>query len=390
MPDISHANAVGHSMQPAERLDLLARLLRFDNDVHDIGGLRVELLNDMSSLEAVMQAAARRQLLPAAIDQLRVKGILPPRQSRRAAKDSLLAQLTDLDAQFKIRRSALGGALHDIVGCLNKADIQPIVLKGSMSLISGEPEWRFQRDIDFAVDPSEAGRTVTALRAEGFRECDEMDRRPHHLKPMQRNDVPGIIEPHVKLAGTRARAVLPDDVLMGTVGHHAWKGLSYRAMSKAGFLLHGLAHHHFQNRGYIYGTVSLKGLLEFAHCISGMQETDVLELDALSGGHPRLKAGLLLWCALAKRLLGVTLPQGLITSNIVENHAETVSIRYLRGQTVSPFAGVREHIVLTLLHAPKTSLASSVVPSILDGCHIAVWWSHETQRRNASGILTND
>jgi len=161
-------------------------------------------------------------------------------------------------------------------------------------------------------------------------------------------------------------------------------------MSKAGFLLHGLAHHHFQNRGYIYGTVSLKGLLEFAHCISGMQETDVLELDALSGGHPRLKAGLLLWCALAKRLLGVTLPQGLITSNIVENHAETVSIRYLRGQTVSPFAGVREHIVLTLLHAPKTSLASSVVPSILDGCHIAVWWSHETQRRNASGILTND
>ena len=390
MPDIDHANAIGHSMQPDKRLDLLTRLLRFDNDVHDIGGLRTELLNDMSSLEAMLQAAARRQLLPAAIRQLRVKGILPSRPSRRPARDSILAQLTDLDARFRNRRSALGGALRDIIGCLNKADIQPIVLKGSMSLISGEPEWRFQRDIDFAVAPSEAERTVTALRAEGFRECDGMDRRPHHLRPMQRDDVPGTIEPHVKLAGTRARAVLPDDVLMGTVSHHAWKGLSYRAMSKAGFLLHGLAHHHFQNRGYVYGTVSLKGLLEFAHCISGLQETDVLELNALTGGHPRLKAGLLLWCAVAKRLLGVTLPQGLISNSTVARHAETVSIRYLCGQTVSPFAGIREHIVLTLLHAPKTSLVSSVVPSILDGCHIAVWWSREMQTRNASGILVND
>jgi hypothetical protein len=337
----------------------------------------------MSSFEAMMQAAARRQLLPAAINQLEVKGILPPRPSGRMATGSLLAQLADLGKQFKQRRATLGGTLHEIIECLNESGIQPVILKGSRSLISGKPNWRFQRDIDFAVEPAMADATVKTLNACGFRERDDMEQRPHHLRPMERADVPALIEPHVKLAGARAGAVLPDDVLMGTVGQHDWKGLNYRAMSNAGFLLHGLAHHHFQNRGYIYGTLSLKGLLEFAYTVSELQETDVIELDALVAGHPRLQAGLLLWSALAKRLLGVALPHGLITNDIVDQHADTVSIRYQRGETVSPFTGVGEHIVLTLHHAPKTALISS----ILDGCHRAVWRDHERQRRNASGIL---
>lgn len=377
-------------LQPDERLDLLIRLLRFNHDVHDIGKLRIDLLSNMSSFEAMMQAAARRQLLPAAISHLEKKGILPPPYGAGATTGSILAQLAELDKQFKQRRAALGGALHEIIACLNNSGIQPVVLKGSMSLISGHPEWRFQRDIDFAVEPAAAGVAVTALKACGFRERHDMEQRPHHLRPMQRDDVPALIEPHVQLAGTRAKAVLPDDVLMGTVGHHVWNGLSYRALSNAGFLLHGLAHHHFQNRGYIYGTVSLKGLSEFAHAVSGLQETDVPELDAVVAGHPRLKAGLLLWCALAKRLLGVTLPQGLITNRTVNHHADMISNRYRRGETVSPFTGVREHITLTLRHTSKTSWVPSVLQPILDGCHRAVRLDHERQRRNASGIFVDD
>lgn len=377
-------------LQPDERLDLLIRLLRFNHDVRDIGELRIELLNDMSSFEAMMQAAARRQLLSAAINQLTVKGILPPRQSDRTTQGSLLAQLADLDNQFRQRRSLLRGALHDIIASLNRKDIQPLVLKGSMSLISGHPEWRFQRDIDFAVEPAVADVTVTALQAAGFRERGDMEIRPHHLRPMQRDDIPALIEPHVKLAGARAGEVLPDVVLMKSVGLHDWKGLKYRAMSNAGFLLHGLAHHHFQNRGFIYGTVSLKGLLEFAHAVPGLLEADVLELNAIVSGHPRLKAGLLLWCALANRLLGMTLPPGLRSNSAIERYADAVSNRYQLGETVSPLTGVREHIALTLRNATATSLVRSVWPPILDGSHRAVWLDHERQKRNASGILTED
>jgi len=373
-----------------ERLDLLIRLLGFDRNFQDIGELRVELLNDMSQFEAMMQAAARRHLLPAALVQLKDKGILPPHRSERAKDGSIVTQLADFENRFKQRRASFGTALHDVVSCLNKVGVQPIVLKGSMSLISGQPEWRFQRDIDFAVEPSEADKTVSALRTDGFRECDDQNERPHHLQPMTRDDMPGTLEPHVKLAGARARAVLPDDVLIQSVTDQAWQGVNYRAMSNAGFLLHGLAHHHFQNRGYIYGTVSLKGLLEFAHTVSGMQEPDVLELDRLTAALPRLRAGLQLWYGLARHLLGARLPPGVTISSGAEKLADTVSTRYLHGRTVWPFTGVREHVVLSLKHASKTDLVSSVVPPVLEGCHTAVWWSYELQRRNASGIMIND
>ena len=58
-------------LQPDERLDLLVRLLSFDRNFQDIGELRVELLNDMSLFEAMVQAAVRRHLLPAAHGQKR-------------------------------------------------------------------------------------------------------------------------------------------------------------------------------------------------------------------------------------------------------------------------------------------------------------------------------
>ncbi|MEP6163824.1 MAG: nucleotidyltransferase family protein, partial [Anderseniella sp.] len=338
-------------LQSDERLDLLIRLLSFDRNFSAIGELRLELLNDTSQFEAMMEAAVRRHLLPAALVQLKDKGILPPHRSARTKDGSIVTQLADFENQFKQRRASFGTALHDVLSCLNKVGVQPIVLKGSMSLISGQPEWRFQRDIDFAVEPSEADKTVSALRKVGFRECDDQDERPHHLQPMARDDMPGTLEPHVKLAGSRARAVLPDDVLVQSVTDHVWQGVNYRAMSSAGFLLHGLAHHHFQNRGYIYGTVSLKGLLEFAHTVSRLQETDVLELDRMTATLPRLKAGLQLWYGLATRLLGVRLPPGVTVSSDAEKLADTVSNRHLRGRTVRPFAGVREHVVLSLQHA---------------------------------------
>ncbi len=377
-------------LQSDERLDLLIRLLSFDRNFSDIGELRLELLNDMSQFEAMMQAAARRHLLPAALVQLKDKGILPPHRSQRAKDGSIVTQLADFENRFKQRRASFGTALHGVVSCLNKVGVQPIVLKGSMSLISGQPKWRFQRDIDFAVEPSEADKTVSALRADGFRECDDLDERPHHLQPMARDDMPGTLEPHVKLAGARARAVLPDDVLFRSVTDHVWQGVNYRAMSNAGFLLHGLAHHHFQNRGYIYGTVSLKGLLEFAHTVSRLQETDVLELDRMTVALPRLRAGLQLWYGLARHLLGVRLPPGVTINSGAEELAATVSSRYLHGRTVSPFAGVREHVALTLQHVSKSSLISSVAQPVLEGCHTAVWWSYELQRQKASGILIND
>ena len=252
-------------LQPDERLDLLIRVLSFNSDLESIGNLRAELLGDLSAIEAMMQAASRRHLQSAAVYQLAEKGILPSPRSVKMTTGSVLSLMSELDEQFRQRRAALANALHEVIEALNRAGVQPLVLKGSMSLISGSPEWRFQRDIDFAVEPAVADAVLAALRACGFRVREDMEQRPHHLKPMQRDDIPGLLEPHIRLAGDRARAVLPDDVLMGAVRECRWRGVRYKAMSNSGFLLHGLAHHYFQNMGFIYCNVSLKGLLEKSH-----------------------------------------------------------------------------------------------------------------------------
>ncbi|MEO1160859.1 MAG: nucleotidyltransferase family protein, partial [Pseudomonadota bacterium] len=273
---------------PTERHDLLVRLLRFDPQPEQISALRFELLSDIRAMEAVMSAASRRQLVSAAISQLKLNGILRPKPAHHGERETITTQIGRLDAEFSQRRALLTRALQDIIARLNDVGIEPLILKGAMSLISGEPDWRFQRDIDFAIYPLQAGATVAALAKAGFSECEHSGPRPHHLRPMERTGLPATIEPHVKLAGARAQSVLPDEILLQTESTETWRGLKYRRLSDAGFVLHGLAHHHYQNRGYIYGTFSLKGLLEFASAVSRLDAAAVSQLAEIASPRARL------------------------------------------------------------------------------------------------------
>lgn len=375
---------------PTERHDLLVRLLRFSPLPEEIGALRIELLSDMSALEALMVAASRRQLVSAVISQLKLNGILHPRPAVTGERETIVSQLARLDEEFSERRAMLTEALRDIIAQLNGVGIEPLILKGSMSLITGEPDWRFQRDIDFAVYPEQASATVAALGEAGFVECADTGSRPHHLRPMERAGLRATVEPHVKLAGARARAVLPDEVLLKTVTHETWNGLEYLRLSDAGFVLHGLAHHHFQNRGYIYGSVSLKGLIEFAFAISRLERSGVLQLMEIADGNERLKGGLRLWCALAERLLNVTLPDELTVDRVADQQARMVARRHLQGRTASPAKGLMEHVALAEGAISGGNFRRTVLGPIRDICHSAVWWDYEGQRRNASGILSED
>lgn len=372
---------------PTERHDLLVRLLRFDLRPQEISALRFELLGDIRAMEALMSAASRRQLVSAATSQLKLYGILHPRPAHDEGRETVTTQISRLDAEFSQRRAVLTQALHDIITHLNRADITPLILKGSMSLISGQPDWRFQRDIDFAVCPDQAGATVAALVDAGFVECANMGSRPHHLRPMERAGLPATIEPHVKLAGRRASAVLPDEVLLQTEVVETWCGLKYRRLSAAAFILHGLAHHHFQNRGYIYGTFSLKGLLEFAFGVSRLDTQAVSQLRKITEGCARLSAGLNLWCALARNVLNTSLPEGLEPGHVARRDAQIVARRYLSGHTASPVTGVREHLRLMKHQLSAGGAGSSAVRAMLEGCHSAVWLDYKAQRHKASGIV---
>ena len=370
-----------------ERLDLLLDLLRQDRQVHDISRLRSTLLGNLLALEGLLVAASRRQVLPVVLNVLGDRGILPIGLSGRSNEGSLIANLRDAQQHFLKRRDLLSAALHEIIAVLNSRDIEPLILKGSMSLITGYPEWRYQRDIDVAIDPDQAGKVICALQDQGFRVCEGANARPHHLPALERPGLPATVELHVKLAGARGGSVLPDEILLATTKPQTWKGLDVRRLSDAGFVLHGLAHHHFQNRGYLFGTFSLKGLIEFAFSLNQLDEAGVDQCLDIVRELPRLRAGFQLWCALAQTVLGMKLSKKLQPDAATASIASATAERFVAGRTAWPVTAALEQMGMIARLSSRGRFSSAFIHPLMEAGHTAVWFDHENQRRNASGVL---
>jgi hypothetical protein len=287
---------------PDEPLDLLIACLRASPGPADITRLRQRILSDAAVLEAVLRAAARRQLTAAVIDGLESKGVVHPRWVA-SAPDSVRSRLAALRTGLNERRRLLRDGLGEIIGGLNAAGIAPLILKGSVSLMSGEPRWRFQRDIDFAIDPADAARTSRVLSDLGFRAVGRVSTKHHHLTALARPDLPAPVEPHIRLVGRRSGRQLSDAQLLAGARSVEIDGLKLRLLRDDHFLIYGLVHHHFENRGAVFGTISLKGLVEFSHALQSLAGDDIAAmLDALDRA-PRLKAAVELWIAASSHLL---------------------------------------------------------------------------------------
>ena len=376
-------------LDAAERLDLLVRVLSYNLDGQALSPLRAELLSDLKSFEAMLLTASRRQLMPAAIDNLVAKGIVLPSEMMHGTQVGFLAQVHKLNEGFQLRRNVLANSLKDIIAGLNGAGVEPLILKGSMSLISGEPAWRFQRDIDFTIDPDESPATVRALSDLGYSASKDSGARPHHLVPMLKEGLPASIEPHVKLAGARARKVLPDAALLKYCHRGNWNGAKYSYLSPGASALHGLAHHHFQNRGYVFGTFSLKGLMEFAHALSGMSNNEIIEMETVSHASVHLHAAMQVWCTLSSQVLNVTLPTTLSPSVAAIDYAARLKNHFMTGTTGSPLSEAAAHATLLRAISTKLTLTGAFCSPLSDALHSAVWLDRAEQRRNASGILAD-
>ena len=371
-----------------ERPDLLVRLLASANGSTTAGDLRTALLGDTNALEATFAAAIRRQLVPAAIAALEARGILHVPRHENEAPPGLLAQLAQAKRLHAERRQLLRNTLFEAVGALNRQGIEPLLLKGAVSLVSGEPAWRTLRDIDFVIPPGQAAACLAALKQQGFCEVADSGARPHHLHPLSRDGFPATLEPHVMLGGTRARSVLSDESLLRTASTHELEGVRYKLLSPAAFALHGLGHHYFQNRGYLFGTMSLKGLLEFCAGVQALTAADAAEFHELYTGNAHLSAGIATVCALGLELLALRLPEGCAISERAKSAGSEMARRILTGQTQQPFAAVISHMSVTSeVPDVRAGRLYSFQRGLRDVLHPAVWIDHHEQRRNASGIL---
>lgn len=371
-----------------ERIDLLVKLLATDHNSASVGNLRQVLLGDMQALEGTFAAATRRQLVPAAIATLTLSGILSVPASEAGARPGIVTQLAMAQRLHLERRRALQDTLLDSITVLNQEGIEPLLLKGAVSLITGEPAWRTLRDIDFAIRPDEADKAQAALLRAGFHEVANDSARPHHLHPLTREDFPATLEPHVMLGGVRARSVLSDALLLSTIRSHSLDSARFKLLSPAAFALHGLGHHYFQNRGYLFGTISLKGLLEYSAAIKTLADDDAVQFRSLSSHNPHLAAGVATMSALGVELLGLKLPEGYTIPEAATRSARDMAVRLLGGRTQNPFKAVMEHARIAGQVGGSTADGlQSLQRGVRDAVHTAVWFDSRDQRRNASGIL---
>jgi hypothetical protein len=288
-------------------IELLGRCLGFHLDPGELAALRARLLSSPAVWDEVTDFAASEGLVHALERSLRAKGLLPsqflPPAARQSAPDRKLAAAAVALAE---RRSTLAGHLREIIGRLNSRGIEPIVIKGAQSLLNGEPDWRYLRDFDLLVTgrPNEAQSELLAM---GFEvpEAEQQRSRRHHLPPLVREDFPGFIEIHRRAGNQYVRALLPTEELVAASVSNPDGGLRYGLLPPPHHVLYGLIHHHLGHAGDARGTISLKGLYEFAWDLNRMGGSDRAALKARADRHPRISAALDTWIASAVALYGL-------------------------------------------------------------------------------------
>jgi Uncharacterised nucleotidyltransferase len=266
--------------------------------------LRAELLSSPAVWDELVEFATHEGLVHALDRRLASSGLLPseflPPQAAAFAPDRRLRASA---RALSKRRELLAGHLREIIALLNRIGIEPIILKGAQSLLTGEPDWRYLRDFDLLI-PDRAHEAHAEFLAQGF-EVPETERgrgRRHHLPPLVREDFPAFLEVHRRAGSQYVRTLLPTEELAGA-SQRIWEnGIRYALLPRPLHVLYGLVHHHIGHAGDARGTVSLKGLYEFAWDLDRMTIDERQALRARSDRHPRLSAAVDAWIAAAANL----------------------------------------------------------------------------------------
>ena len=117
---------------------------------------------------------------------------------------------TYLNEIFRInanRNTQIVTQLKEVVSLLSSAGIEPLLLKGSASLIENDYEHigiRFLSDIDLMVHPEQIEEAYTLLMNVGYKKVDiEFSGHDsyHHLWPIEKEGMPAMVELHRRIMG---------------------------------------------------------------------------------------------------------------------------------------------------------------------------------------------
>lgn len=283
----------------AEALDLLARSLRPGATEPDpaLRGLPAD------RWEAAIAVANRHLLGPALHAALARRGQdgLPPEAQ------SYLALLHRLNLR---RNAVILRQARQLVGALNAAGIEPMLLKGTLMLMAGPRIGRGARmmaDIDIAVPSEAADDALATLERLGYGLRERYPEGHHAYGEFARQGDPAAVDLHFELIDHDD--VLSASAVRGRAGRVAQAGLVFRVPEPTDRILHNLLHAQIHHIGAYYrAVVDLRQLHEFA--LLAVAFGSAIDWTAIRARltHHRLSTPLESWLYLAHGLFGTAWP----------------------------------------------------------------------------------
>jgi len=303
--------------------------------------------------------------------------------------DPLLCQLASAQSGFTRRRKVLSDGLAEIIKTVNAVNIVPMLLKGSVSLWKSAPGWRFQRDMDFLVEPAQASAAQEALLSIGFEPMADQESAPHHMQPVMRNDIPASIEVHFATSNPRGEHYLSSSEFVTNCKQSKTDAGEVLLPGGVEHMLHMVVHNHFTHRNATYGVSSLKGLFEFAWEIENSASQTIMHMYERARQDPRLLAVVDFWLAAIASDFGVNLPRGLTVPADAILRWQKHRTRMLQSELPSLITAYREETKMICARTNKTpDLLKAFWAPLHDILTAPILIDYRFQARKSAGIVT--
>lgn|GEM_PF-2057495 len=207
---------------------------------------------------------------------------------------------------------AILDGLARIVGALNAAGIEPMLLKGAAYLVEGlypAPSIRVVGDIDLLVADGLAANAAAALYGIGFISGGETVPETHHHLPMMHDHAAQLtVEIHTRVEHRQPDQIAPSAWFRENPVPHAFRDLRVLLPDATRAVAHNVIHGQLNHGNHREGRISLRELLDLAMIRASREnKIDWAELDRRFS-HAGEGEALATYLAYAEHLFGQPAP----------------------------------------------------------------------------------
>ena len=255
-------------MNDSDTFLLLCRCLAFEDNRES---LRQQFQEEQIAWENVVKISSQHLVTPALYWALSKKGLLDA-----LPDDGLIPYLEMILDANRDRNQRILAQVHTIAMQLNQVDIEPLLMKGVASLITGVYEdvgIRMMTDIDLLVPKDKLMISVAALENIGYKPLAGYTYATYHHQyiPLVCEGTAASLELHPRLVriGTQ---ILPTKEVWHDAQPLSFRDTHVRLPSPPHRIQHNIIHTYMMDSNYSMATINLMQLYEFAMLRESLKE----------------------------------------------------------------------------------------------------------------------